>query len=444
MTPGEWRYFWGRFFLIGLAVFILCAIAVYMVPKRYTGTVLFEQTELYPGEDLALPPVPGGATVRVLEPSDLIELSYDDVDPQAAAKVPNGYVRDLFARRGRAADEWRLAAQKPLEPETPAWRELEIGRWTAPEPGHIHVAAEISGEPSKPDVNRLLGVALAVGAALGFLLAGTMTLHRRPREGDGELIEWPILRRLFGRIALLACAIFLGVSATLTWLQPSSYRSTASVELSPGFSRSIEDQIAILKSRAPVMEMVRHHDLVRRTSTVTERGCADFVMESLEIVPDPQSSTAVEIRFTGNDSELVSTVPEGIASAFNRQAEHRIRDLLRQHEAGLESALRMTDPNGELARELEAQLEMLESVDFARLEPLDLIASTPAEKLARDWLGWIVRESWVEVLRGCFWGLVFTTVLLPLFVGWPGQPRGRRGLRAHFTRPDPALSTDPY
>ena len=130
MRVKQWRYFWGWFFLIALLLFIGFFLVIYAAPKLYESTAVFEATELYPGEDLALPDLPEGITAEKLSPA-LTKVTALSADPKVAADRANGFLADWFESRREAARAKFAADQAALEIDSPEWIALEIRRRTS-------------------------------------------------------------------------------------------------------------------------------------------------------------------------------------------------------------------------------------------------------------------------------------------------------------------------
>ena len=190
MRVKQWRYFWGWFFLIALLHFIAVVLVIYAAPKLYESTAVFEATALYPGEDLTLPVLPDGIAVETLGPS-LTKVTALAADPKAAVDGAYRFVADWFDSRRKAARSKIAAMQAAHEVDSPDWVAYEIQRRTAISvAGQVHVSGTWAVEPSKPDVDLLLGLGTGGSVLIALTMAGVLTRRRGQRQDDGVEIPW--------------------------------------------------------------------------------------------------------------------------------------------------------------------------------------------------------------------------------------------------------------
>ena len=447
MRVKQWKYFWSWALMSALLLAFGATCVLYFKPRIYGGTLLAQLQEIYPGEDLTHPNPPDGVTVRKIEGTHLVEVRGLDPEPDTAADLANDFYNSWLRQRLDLSRFEISARQMELEYRGAEWVKLELQRRNLPSGGIVHVPATSSDKPVYPKIEAALGLTFPLSAAAGMVLAFFLTRLRGEQPDDGAILGAAEIGKRFAKIAPVLCGLFVMISMILFVQQPRTYRSATTLEFLPHDPETFLTQLEILKSRAPIRDVVKSEDLVEALAVFNVDDAVDELLENLEISGDREKSIAV-IKFDSYNQDLAELLPSSIANAFiTRGVEIANSEVARRSEE-LESAAWLYSDTPLLVAEAKAEIARLSGAGNTKaIAKISAIASS--KSLPRNWIGWLRDSAAIEIVRGCIWGLVATFISLLFFNRFgekqktstqafaPGEPK----TGTVFGR---ALSPDPY
>ena len=420
---------------------------LYFMPRIYGGTLLAQPQEIYPGEDLTHPNPREGVTVRKIEGTQLVEVRGLDSEPDTAADRANDFYNDWLQQRLDLSRSRFSTRQKESEFGSVEWRKLELERRNLSSGGIVHVPATPSRKPVYPKIEAALGLTFPLSVAAGMVLAFFLIRLRGEQPGDGAILGAAEIGKRFAKIAPVLCGLFVMISMILFVQQPRTYRSATTLEFLPHDPETFLTQLEILKSRAPIREVVKSENLVKALAVFKVDDAVDQLLENLEITGDREKSIAV-IKFESYNRDLAELLPSAIANAFITKGVEIANSEVARRSEELESAAWLYSDTPLLVAEAKAEIARLSGAGttkpFAKISAIAFPKSLPT-----NWIGWLRDSAAIEIVRGCIWALG-ATFLSFLFFNRFGEKQ-KTSTQA-FTPGEPktgtvfgrALSPDPY
>ena len=326
MSVAQWKCFWFSFLLVSILGYVVGTLLIYMEPKLYEGTSIFELEEPAVEGDLdgfqrSHEKNEPGATLRQLGNSSLYELKVLDQNPVEAAEQANNTLWEgLEDRLGERRSEKIKADQAAVDPESAEWRELEIRRISPYRTLRVRSRAYVSPSPTYPDVDRRIRSAFVFALGFGLVLAALITGLCRSRLSREPYLPWSIVGRRFAKFAPFIFGGLLVFSAINFQLQKPEQSEAVVLEFPKDAIGQFENDLEYLSSDAAIMEAIAGRVLARELLVELRPG--------VEVTGDPASAT-IEIRYTAEELNYVSDLPRLIAGRF---LEQRQSDFLKDSE----------------------------------------------------------------------------------------------------------------